>query len=122
MFGATAANLATRFDVEARAMLFFDDGLPESDTLFHIGLWAVVTLLVALTTWTWRGAAMSAASVFVGSVLLEYAQGRFATTRVVELRDINANGVGVILGLVVAGTCMGGWAAMSRRGVFRRSI
>ncbi len=113
-FGSTAADLSARFNVEARAMLFLDDGLPETDTLFHIGLWAGVTLLVALTIWTWRGAAASALAAFAGSVALELAQGRFSSTRVVELRDIHANGLGVIVGLALALTCMAVWATVSR--------
>ncbi len=115
-FGATAADLAQRFNVEARAMLFLDDGLPEADTLFHIGLWAGVTVLAALTVWTWRGAAVSAVAVFAASVLLEYAQGQYSSTRVVELRDVHANGLGVIVGFVTAAACFATWTALSRFG------
>ena len=100
-------------------MLFLDDGLPEADTLFHIGLWAGVTVLAALTVWTWRGAAVSAAAVFAASVLLEYAQGQYSSTRVVELRDVHANGLGVIVGFVTASACFATWTALSRLGQYR---
>lgn len=113
VFGGFAARLSARLNANARAEVLRDGGLPESDAIVHIGVWAVATLLVAMTLWTWRGLFLTAIAVFASSVVIELAQGRFSTTRDVELNDVLANGVGVCVGAVVAASAFVVWSGFS---------
>jgi VanZ family protein len=113
VFGGFASRLSERLDANARAEVIRDGGLPEGDAIVHIGVWAVATLLLALTIWTWRGLLMSCIAAFVASIAIELAQGRYSTTRNVELNDVVANAAGVCIGAVLAACCYGAWSAVS---------
>lgn len=113
-FGGFARRLSERLDAQRRAELIRDGGLPESDAIVHIGLWAVATFLIVLTVWTWRGALLAAPLVFAASIAVELAQGRYSTTREIERSDIAANGLGVLVGLAAALACMAIWMWVTR--------
>lgn len=121
-FGGFARRLSDRLDAQRRAELVRDGGLPESDAIVHIGLWAVATFLVVLTVWTWRSALLIAPAVFGVSLIIELAQGRYSTTRDIERSDMFANAVGVICGLAAALACMAAWMWVTRavRGIQQR--
>ena len=51
------------------------------------------------------GLAVGAIAVAAGSVLIEFAQGRYSTSRNVEARDIGANMVGVACGVAAVAAC-----------------
>lgn len=119
LFGDFAQRLADRLDASDTVDT---DRLPGSDALVHIGVWAVATVLVALTVWHWWALVPIAVSVFVASVVVEIGQGRYSSTRAVELSDVLANAVGIGLGTTAAAVCMLGWSVISRfvRGTRRR--
>lgn len=119
VFGDFARRLSDRLDSNARVEVIRDGGLPESDAIVHIGMWAVATLLIALTIWTWRGLLLASIAAFAASVGLELAQGLLTTTRDVESRDMLANAVGVLVGAAAAVVCFGLWSVVS--GVVRGS-
>ena len=121
-FGGFARRLSERLDAQRRAELIREGGLPESDAIVHIGLWAVATLLVVLTIWTWRGALLAAPAVLLVSLAVELAQGRYSTTRNIERSDMGANALGVVTGLAGAVLCMAVWMWVTRavRGIRRR--
>lgn len=110
MFGDRARRLWERIDASGRVEIEPSE-LPPTDTLVHIGLWAVVVALVGLAVWSWRGLVASAVALAAVSGLLELAQGRYSTTRVVEGRDMAANLLGVGAGALVAASCYLLWSA-----------
>lgn len=119
LFGDFARRLSDRLDASGRV----DTArLPANDAIVHIGVWAIAAFLVALTLWRWWGLAVVAAGVFGVSVIVEFAQGRYSSTRAIESSDIAANGVGVAIGTAAAFACMLLWAAVSAviRGIRRR--
>jgi hypothetical protein len=122
LFGDFAQRLADRLDGADALNGVGPERLPGNDAIVHIGVWAVATVLVALTVWRWLTLVPIAMSVFVASVAVEVGQGRYSSTRAVELSDVLANGVGVALGAAAAAGCMLGWSAISRlaRGTRRR--
>ena len=77
----------------------------------HVAIWAVVAGLVGLALWTWRGLMIAVVALAAASLLLEAAQGRYASTRTVQATDAFANLVGVALGAVAAGVCYLAWSA-----------
>lgn len=111
LFGDFAQRLADRLDASDSVDT---DRLPGSDALVHIGVWAVATMLVALTVWHWWALVPIAVSVFAASVVVEIGQGRYSSTRAVEVGDVLANAVGIALGTSAAAVCMLGWSAISR--------
>lgn len=110
MFGDRARQLWERIDASERVDLPPGSELPATDFLVHIAIWAVVTTLVGLAIWSWRGLMFAAMGLAAASVLLELAQGRFADTRAVEVRDAIANLLGIAAGLVAAAACYLVWS------------
>lgn len=121
IFGDFASRLSDRIDASERASALGDGRLPESDAIVHIGVWAIATLLVALTIWTWWGLVVTAITVFSSSLLVEFAQGRYSSSRSVEVSDVFANAVGVSMGIVAATVCFALWSGVSgaARGIRR---
>lgn len=113
MFGDRVRRLWERVDASERVDLPPASELPSTDFFVHVGIWAVVAGLVGLALWTWRGLAVSALVLAGLSVLIELAQGRYATTRVVEARDAVANLIGIGLGLTTAALCLLVWSALA---------
>lgn len=79
-----------------------DPRVPDGDLMVHITLWALATVLVGWSVWSWRGLAAGAAGVLTLSFAVEFAQERVTDTRVFEVGDLVANTVGVALGAAVA--------------------
>jgi hypothetical protein len=71
---------------------------PQSDFDIHVLIWGVAALLLGLAAWSWLSLLMAGSMVFASSVVLEMAQGAYSRTRSVELSDIVANGLGVVVG------------------------
>jgi hypothetical protein len=119
LFGERARRLWARIDTGNRVDLpAGSDIVTQPDFLVHIALWTVVTVLVGLTIWTWRGLMFAVAALAVTAIGLELAQGRFATTRNVQASDALANLIGIAVGATLAGLCYLAWsgaAACARR-------
>lgn len=113
IFGERARRLWERIDASERVDLPAGSELPATDFLVHIAIWAVVTTLVGLAIWSWRGLALAAAGLAAASVLLELAQGRYAETRAVEARDAFANLLGISAGLVAVALCYLIWSGLA---------
>lgn len=114
VFGDRARRLWVRVDASPRVGLPSTSELPSTDVVIHVAVWAVIAGLVGLTLWTWRGLVVSAGVLTVASGLLELAQGRYATTRSVEISDAVANLMGIGVGLAAAGACFLIWSAVAR--------
>lgn len=83
-----------------------DAGAPQSDFVVHALMWAAASLLLGLAARSWRSLAVSGASVALLSTVVEGSQRVLTSTRAVQLGDVVANTVGVVIGsgLVVAVT------------------
>lgn len=103
LFGDFAARLSNRLDAAERLDGLTDGSTVGSDAIVHIGVWAVATVLVGYAVWRWSSLIIAAAMVFAASVFVEVAQGRYSSTRAVEMSDVTANGIGVLLGTAAAG-------------------
>ncbi len=110
LFGGFAQRLADRLD---RTAIDASD-VPGNDAIVHIGVWSIAALLVALTVWRWAALVPVAVAVFAVSVIVEFGQGRYSSSRAVEVSDVMANAVGVGVGIAAAATCMLCWSAVSR--------
>lgn len=115
-FGDRARRLWERIDASERAQFVTEGELPQTDFIVHVAIWTVLAALVGLAVWSWRGLVVAAVVVAAASGLLELAQGRYATTRVVEMRDMAANLLGVGLGVVLAALCYVVWSAFAALG------
>lgn len=113
LFGDDARRLWARIDASGRADFVTDGERPEPDAVVHIVVWAAVTALVALIVWSWRHLPIVALGVFVGSMAVELAQGRWSSTRAVERSDMMSNALGVALGAVAAALVYGSWAVVA---------
>jgi hypothetical protein len=71
-----------------------------SDFDVHVAIWAVSALLVGLAMWSWLSLLVANGSLFSASVALELAQSTYTRSRNVELVDLAANAVGVLVGTV----------------------
>ena len=111
VFGGFAQRLSDRLD--ASTAIDTDD-LPGNDAIVHIGVWAIATLLLALTIWRWTALVPVAIGVFTASVFVEIGQGRYSSSRAVETSDLVANAVGVAAGAGGAVACMAAWSTVSR--------
>lgn len=111
LFGGFAERLADRLDASGTVDAA---DLPGNDAIVHIGVWAAATLLVVLTVWRWTALLPVAVAVFGASVVVEIGQGRYSSSRAVEVSDVLANAVGVAIGTGGAVACMAVWSAISR--------
>ncbi|MDF2732332.1 MAG: hypothetical protein K0S92_963 [Desertimonas sp.] len=114
--GDFARRLFDRIDANPADVLA-DPRLPESDSVVHIAVWAMAIVLVGWAVWTWIGLAIGAVAVFAASLVVEAAQGRWSDTRAVEISDVRANAVGVLVGAVVVAMCYIAYSAIA--GLFR---
>ena len=101
IFGDAATRLSDRIDASGRGRAALGAHDVGSDSIVHFGLWAAATVLLGIAVWRWSALAVSAIAVFACSVAIEIGQGRYSTTRNVELRDILFNGLGVAAGTLV---------------------
>lgn len=88
---------------------------PGYDALVHIAVWAVAMGLVGLALWRWTPLFIAASVLFVSSVVIEFAQGRFSSSRDVELSDVISNAVGVMLGVAACSACYAAWSRFAAR-------
>lgn len=102
-FGDRARRLWERIDTGNRVELTAGPEVTQPDFMVHVALWAVVTMLVGLAIWTWRGLVFAVGVLVVVSLGLELAQGRYAPSRNVEVDDAFANLTGIALGAAAAG-------------------
>lgn len=76
--------------------------LPRTDFMVHIAVWGTVSGLVFVATWTWRSLVLGSGALAVLSYLIEIGQGRYSSTRHVDITDAFANTVGIAAAAVVA--------------------
>jgi len=100
VFGSAAERLWAR--VDARAPGLGEQARARPDFIVHVAVWAVVTVLLALTIWTLWGVFAAAVLTFSLSLLLEVGQGVLTTSREVQASDVAANACGVALGSAAA--------------------
>lgn len=82
---------------------------PDSDKLGHfLAYFALMAMAVQLFAARGRLLLIASALALLG-VALEFAQGALTTTRMFDLRDALANGLGAIAGLVLAWTPAATW-------------
>lgn len=115
LFGDSIQRVSERIDAGARVRSVASDArLPESDTLVHIGVWALAAGLVGIAVWSWRGLIVGGAVVFAGSLVVELSQDRLSDSRSFERSDVAANALGVALGVVATALCYIVWSAVAR--------
>jgi hypothetical protein len=72
----------------------------EKDVQAHVILWAGVTFLLGLVSWSWRSLAVITVLIAGAATALELLQERLAPTRLTETGDLYANAAGIAVGLV----------------------
>jgi len=103
LFGSSVRRITARLDADGSTESGLDARGIGSDSIVHFGLWAVAALVVGLAVWSWIGLACSSATVAGASLVLEVAQGRYSSTRAVEVSDAAFNLLGVAAGSIAAG-------------------
>jgi VanZ family protein len=101
LIGGAVRRLSERLDASEQTRVSAESVL-RSDSVIHLGVWALAVFFVAMAVWSWRGLGVSAVCVFAYSVVVELAQGRLSDTRTVQLKDVVFNGLGIAVGVTVA--------------------
>ena len=112
-FGERAHRLWERIDAAERVGFRPDADVPPTDFLAHVAIWAVVAALFGLAVWSWRGLVGTAVLLAGTSLLVELAQGRYATLRTVQADDAVANVIGVSFGVLTAAACYAVWSLVA---------
>jgi VanZ family protein len=116
VLGGAAERLWARIDAAGAPTALGEEARTRPDFVVHMVVWAVVTMLVALTVWSVWGAVWAMVGALAASVTLEVLQGRWTHSRAVEFVDVVANTTGVLLGGSAALGVMGlGWLTSARR-------
>ncbi len=110
LFGDFAQRLADRLNPADRIGTLTQGRNTGNDDIVHIGVWAVAMTLVGLALWKWAPLVIAAVVLFVGSVFVEIAQGRYSSSRNVERSDVIANGIGVAFGVAACILCYLAWS------------
>lgn len=113
MFGDRVRRLWERVDNGGRTDAITGGVRPEADFVVHVAIWAVVACLVGLAIWSWFGLLATAMGVFGLSVVTEFGQGVWSSTREVEATDVAANAMGVACGVVAAGLMFVLWTGLA---------
>lgn len=113
VLGGAAERLWARIDAAGAPTTIGQEARARPDFVVHVVVWAIVTLLVALTVWTVRGALLAMAAALAAGVALELLQGAWTHSRAVEFVDVVGNATGVLVGGVAAVGAMGIAAALS---------
>lgn len=113
IFGDFAVRLSDRLDRSERLGPLTEGRNPGNDAIVHIGVWAVAMVLLGLAIWRWAPMILASVLLFVASVFVEIGQGRYSSTRAVELSDVVANGVGIGLGIAACVGCYVAWSALA---------
>ncbi len=116
IFGDFAERLSDRLNQSDRIDTLTEGRNPGNDAIVHIGVWAVAMTLVGLALWRWAPLVIAAMAMFAGSVLVEVGQGRYSSTRAVEIGDVFANGVGVAVGVGASAACYIAWSGLASLG------
>jgi hypothetical protein len=107
VLGSSAERLWARIDAAGAPTALGEEARTRPDFVVHLVIWAVVTVLVALTVWTVWGVVWAMVGTLAASVTLELLQGRWTHSRAVEAVDLVANTTGVLIGGVAALGIMG---------------
>ncbi len=110
LFGDFAQRLSDRLNPAERIGALTQGRNTGNDDIVHIGVWAVAMTLVGLALWKWTPLIIAAVVLFLGSVFVEIAQGRYSSSRNVERSDVIANGIGVVLGVAACVLCYLAWS------------
>ena len=121
VLGGAAERLWARIDAAGAPTTLGEEARARPDFVVHVVVWAVVTLLLALTVWTVYGVVLAMAGAFAAGVAIELLQGRWSHSRAVELGDIVGNGTGVIAGGLAALVVMGLWSVTGGRSARTRA-
>ncbi|MEP6299553.1 MAG: hypothetical protein ABJ382_19690 [Ilumatobacter sp.] len=121
IFGDFAVRLSDRLNRSDRIGSLTEGRDPGNDAIVHVGVWAVAMTLVGLAVWRWAPLIIAAMATFAGSILVEVGQGRYSSTRAVEMGDVFANGVGVALGVCACAACYLAWSSLASIGSRLRS-
>lgn len=116
VLGGAAERLWERVDAAGAPTAIGQEARARPDFVVHVVVWGVVTLLVALTVWTVRGAVLAMVGAFAAGVALELLQGRWTHSREVESADIVGNAAGALVGGVAAFAVMALWSALTPPG------
>lgn len=116
IFGDFAVRLSDRLNQSDRIGTLTEGRNPGNDAIVHIGVWAVAMTLVGLALWRWAPLIIAAMVMFAGSILVEVGQGRYSSTRAVEMTDVLANGVGVAVGVCASAACYVAWSGLASLG------
>lgn len=110
-------RIAERIDAEvaAVALIGAHSVVDESDFQIHIGVWAAITVLVGLASWSWPSLLGGAGIVFAYSLALEVAQEMLSSTRAAQAADVLGNLIGVAAGLVAVAAGAGANRLRRRR-------
>jgi hypothetical protein len=111
--GELVDELSARIDADSGVTSAVRDGLPESDLVVHVGVWAVAVILAGVAVWSWRRLVLAAVFTFTASVFIEAAQDLYTDTRSVEIDDVVANGLGVAAGSALVALLYLTWSAAS---------
>lgn len=100
--GGLVTSVAVRLDPHGRIERVLEQVLPEGEVLVHLLAWWVVAFLVGMTVASRRGLVLAVLLLAWASVVVEFAQGVYTSTRSVESVDLVANLVGVVGGGISA--------------------
>ncbi len=113
IFGDFAVRLSDRLNRSDRIGSLTEGSDPGNDVIVHVGVWGLAMMLVGLALWRWSSLIIAALAVFAASLFIEIGQGRYTSSRAVELSDVAANGVGVALGSLAAAGCYVVWSTLA---------
>lgn len=113
MFGDVVVRVSRRVDAAERADAALGEKVPQTDAIVHIGIWATLAVLVGFALWTWWGLIATVATLAVGSLAVEVAQGRYTDTRAVERSDALANMLGIVAGAAVCTAAYIVWSGVA---------
>ncbi len=113
VFGERAKSLWARIDSGGRTDAITGAVRPETDLVVHVAIWAAVACLLGLAVWSWLGLIGAGMGVFGVSVITEFAQGVWSSTREVEATDVVANAVGAAGGVSAAAAVYVLWSGVA---------
>lgn len=102
VFGDGVRRITDRLDAGGRGNAAITARDIGDDSIVHFGLWAVAMFVIGLAVWSWIGLATASLAVAATSLMLEVAQGRYSSSRAVEVSDAAFNFLGVAAGATVA--------------------
>ncbi|MDG1188315.1 MAG: hypothetical protein P8I25_03395 [Ilumatobacter sp.] len=98
LFGDLARRITERLDGDGRAGAALGTRDIGGDSIIHFSMWAIAMLVIGLAVWSWARLAIASVTVAATSLIIEAAQGRYSSSRVVEATDAAFNLLGVAVG------------------------